>query len=52
MTRRFWSIAVALVALSTGLGLAFAREQAASGPAAAREAADRAWRAGEYEQAE
>ncbi|MCC7034173.1 MAG: tetratricopeptide repeat protein [Acidobacteria bacterium] len=52
MTRRFWSIAVALVALSAGLGLAFAREQAASGPAAAREAADRAWRAGEYEQAE
>lgn len=50
MTRRFWGITLASVALSAGLGLAFAREQAASGPAAARAAAERAWRAGEYEQ--
>jgi cellulose synthase operon protein C len=52
MTRRFWGIALVCIAIPAGLGLAFAREQAASGPAAARTAAERAWRAGQYDEVE
>ena len=52
MTRRFWAITLVCLALSAGLGLAFAREQATGGPAAARAAAERAWRAGQYDEVE
>ena len=44
MTRRFWGITLLAFALTAGLGLALAREQA-GGVTSARTAAEAAWRA-------
>jgi len=51
MTRRFWGISLVLLALTASLGLVFAREQT-GGATGARAAADKAWRAGQYEDIE
>ena len=51
MTRRFWGICLVSIALTASLGLVFAREQA-GGAAGARAAAEKAWRAGQYEDVE
>ena len=48
MTRRFWGICLVSIALTASLGLVFAREQA-GGAAGARAAAEKAWRAGQYQ---
>jgi tetratricopeptide (TPR) repeat protein len=51
MTRRFWGITLLAIALTAGLGLALAREQA-GGVAGARTAAEAAWRGGQYDEVE
>src|SRR5690606_15814615 len=48
MTRRYWAISLVSVAILAGVGLVVAREQGDGGVAAARAAADKAFRAGQY----